>query len=233
MLILCCSALYADHPHSTAQDFNFQIRGFDVSHHQGAIDWSRVSPQQYQFVYLKATEGADYTDPRFQAHWLAARERGLYVGAYHFFRFCSSSAERQAQHFIATVPKKNNALPPVIDVEYDSRCMAQLTRQQVLQKMRIMQKLLQQHYEKQPIFYSSAKFYTLYLQQHFAHAPIWLQDFSGNTPAETQIVFWQYSRQGKISAIQGTVDLNLFLGNNAQWQHFLQHNSIEMPATRQ
>jgi lysozyme len=67
---------------AVAQDYS--IRGFDVSHHQGEINWKKISPMQYQFVYLKATEGGDFKDRNFQENWLKARERGLHVGAYHF-----------------------------------------------------------------------------------------------------------------------------------------------------
>ena len=41
----------------------YPIKGFDVSHHQGQINWKKISPQQYQFVYLKATEGGDFKGP--------------------------------------------------------------------------------------------------------------------------------------------------------------------------
>jgi len=60
---------------AVAQDYS--IRGFDVSHHQGEINWKKISPMQYQFVYLKATEGGDFKDQNFQQNWLKARERGL------------------------------------------------------------------------------------------------------------------------------------------------------------
>ena len=63
------------------------------------IDWKKISPQHYQFVYLKATEGGDYQDDKFQQYWLEARERGMRVGAYHFFRLCRDG-DIQAQNFI-------------------------------------------------------------------------------------------------------------------------------------
>ncbi|MEG2750009.1 MAG: GH25 family lysozyme, partial [Acinetobacter sp.] len=104
--------------HNSASAETYPIKGFDVSHHQGVIDWKKISPQQYQFVYLKATEGGDYQDDQFQNYWMEARERGMHVGAYHFYRLCRDG-KIQAQNFIETVPNKSNALPPVIDLEYD------------------------------------------------------------------------------------------------------------------
>ncbi len=84
---------------------NYPVQGFDVSHHQGDINWKMISPKKYQFVYLKATEGGDYKDDKFQDYWLEAREQGLHVGAYHFYRLCKDGAS-QAQNFIETVPIK-------------------------------------------------------------------------------------------------------------------------------
>ncbi len=83
----------------------YPIQGFDVSHHQGDVQWHKISPQKYAFVYLKATEGGDFKDRKFQDNWLKAREHGFLVGAYHFYRLCRDGAI-QAENFIATVPKK-------------------------------------------------------------------------------------------------------------------------------
>ena len=66
----------------------YPIQGFDVSHHQGDVQWQKISPQKYAFVYLKATEGGDFKDRKFQDNWLKAREHGFLVGAYHFYRLC-------------------------------------------------------------------------------------------------------------------------------------------------
>jgi lysozyme len=90
---------------------------------------------QYQFVYLKATEGGDLKDQNFQQNWLKARERGLHVGAYHFYRLCRDGTV-QAENFIATVPKKADALPPVIDLEYDSNCINTIPKSSYSKKFR-------------------------------------------------------------------------------------------------
>ena len=102
-------------------DMGNTIKGLDVSHHQGKIDWQTVSEQNFQFVYIKATEGADFKDKRFLENFSGARNYGLQVGAYHFFTLCKSG-EEQADNFIETVPKNVNMLPPVIDLEYSGNC---------------------------------------------------------------------------------------------------------------
>lgn len=208
----------------SAAEQTYTVRGFDVSHHQGKIDWKKISPQQYQFVYLKATEGGDYVDPLFQDNWLEARERGLHVGAYHFYNLCRD-AESQSQNFIHTVPIKVNALPPVIDLEYDSACIEKTTKEQLLKQIKIMHDRLYRHYGKAPIFYTTPNFYALILAGSFTQTPLWIRDYQGQPQLKDRHwSFWQYSRQGKINGINSPVDLNVFYADQATWQKFIRAN---------
>ena len=64
-----------------------KILGIDVSHHQGYIDWEGLSAQaDVRFVYLKATEGQDYVDPRFGEYAEQCYENNIPFGCYHFGR---------------------------------------------------------------------------------------------------------------------------------------------------
>ncbi len=69
------------------------------------------------FAFIKATEGSSNVDEYFKANWTNAQNSGLVIGAYHFFSF-DSSAETQAENYIATVGNLNGKLPPAIDFEY-------------------------------------------------------------------------------------------------------------------
>ena len=81
----------------------YQVRGIDVSHYQGAIDWGAVRSGGVSFAYIKATEGADGVDDQFATNWQGAASAGVTRGAYHFYNFCKTGSE-QADRFIATVP---------------------------------------------------------------------------------------------------------------------------------
>ncbi len=210
---------------AVAQDYS--IRGFDVSHHQGEINWKKISPMQYQFVYLKATEGGDFKDQNFQQNWLKARERGLHVGAYHFYRLCRDGTV-QAENFIATVPKKADALPPVIDLEYDSNCINTYTKEQLLKEIQIMNDQLHKHYGKQPIFYISKTFYHIVLMGNFSNTPLWVRDYEGKPELKDgrKWLFWQHSQSGKIDGIPKPVDLNVYAESPKQWRIFLKQQGV-------
>lgn len=75
MIVLLVYILLAPHRPASAEEY--PVKGFDVSHHQKEIQWNKISPEKFQFVYLKATEGGDFKDTKFQDNWLQARERGF------------------------------------------------------------------------------------------------------------------------------------------------------------
>lgn len=105
------------------------MRGIDVSHHQGDIDWAAVRAEGWRFAWIKATEGGDWTDPRFERNRVGAEAAGIAWGAYHFYTFCRAP-EEQAAHFLATVGPKA-ALPHAVDVEGGGNCSRQLTPQRL------------------------------------------------------------------------------------------------------
>ena len=230
LLLIGISALFlffglASKPAAAEQ---YPVKGFDVSHHQHDIQWSQISPQEFQFVYLKATEGGDFKDRKFQDNWLKARERGFLVGAYHFYRLCRDG-KIQAQNFIATVPNKADALPPVIDLEYDSNCINTYSKEQLLLEIQDMHDQLKQHYGKQPIFYISKSFYNIVLAEQFDQVPLWVREYQGQPKlkGEPKWLFWQHTNQGKIKGISTPVDLNVFNGDQAAWHTFLNKNKLQ------
>lgn len=227
VLLLCFISLilFQNQP-AEAQDH--PVQGFDVSHHQGNIDWKKISPHKYQFVYLKATEGGDYQDPSFQQNWLKAREQGLHVGAYHYYRLCRE-AKIQATNFIATVPNKADALAPVIDLEYDANCIQNSNQEQLLKQIQTMQKILYQHYGKAPIIYTSKTFYHIVLMGHISHTALWIRDYDEAYPKlkdQRGWMFWQYTQKGHINGISQPVDLNAYAGSAEQWQSYLRYLGV-------
>lgn len=83
--------------HNPASAQEYTVKGFDLSHHQGDIQWKKISPQQYRFIYLKATEGGDFKDRKFQDNWLQARRKWLFSRCLSFLPsvsgWCGTGAE--------------------------------------------------------------------------------------------------------------------------------------------
>ncbi|QQL44389.1 GH25 family lysozyme [Sulfuriroseicoccus oceanibius] len=197
----------------------YPVRGIDVSHHNGEVRWDSVGSEGIDFVFIKATEGADWQDPRFRSNWDGAQGAGLKVGAYHFFRTTSSGAD-QAMNFIATVPRLNDALPPVIDLEF-SRESAVMKDDEFFEQLEVMRGRLREYYGVDPIIYTVRGFYDDYLTgidvEHF-----WLRSTNGEPDwASDAWVFWQYTDRGRVRGIEGQVDLNVYRGDLAELEAML------------
>jgi lysozyme len=57
----------------------YDVVGVDVSNHQGEIDWPALAGSKVAFAYIKATEGGDFRDKRFQLNWEGAKGAGWRV----------------------------------------------------------------------------------------------------------------------------------------------------------
>jgi lysozyme len=60
--------------------------GIDVSAFQGHPNFAKVSDSGRRYVYVKATEGGDDTNPFYRQQQADALEAGLHSGFYHFLR---------------------------------------------------------------------------------------------------------------------------------------------------
>lgn len=96
---------------------DFPVRGVDVSHHQDDIDWSVLTTDgELQFAFIKASEGTDFQDRRFDENWREAQGQ-VARSAYHFFTFCTPG-EAQAHNFLQTAPDPGE-LPRAVDTLID------------------------------------------------------------------------------------------------------------------
>lgn len=100
-----------------------QIKGIDVSKHNGVIDWAKVKKSGINFVIVRAGYGFSTVDERFKTNVDGALKAGLNVGVYWFSYACSvADAEKEAKFFTKLIePYKGKFTMPVcFDWEYDS-----------------------------------------------------------------------------------------------------------------
>ena len=189
---------------------DFPLKGIDVSHHQGRIAWEDVAEAEIDFVFIKATEGTDWVDPRGASNWRGAKAAGLRVGAYHYYLLCKTGGA-QAEHFIDHVPIDAGALPPVIDLEHAQNCGLDQPVEEVRAEISVMISKLRRHYGKDPVLYTTNSFYRDWLQNAFPANQIWIRDIQKypELPDGRDWTIWQYSHRGRVAGIDGEVDLNV------------------------
>ncbi len=100
---------------------NTGLQGVDVSEDQGAVEWWTAKAGGPDFAYLRATNGADGCDERFADNWADVHATGIRRGALHAYSLCRLAAD-QANNFITTVPRVDDALPPAVEIDFDPDC---------------------------------------------------------------------------------------------------------------
>ncbi len=201
------------------------VNGLDVSDWQGTIEWEKVAKAGYSFAYTKATEGVDSAGKTFEANYTGAKSAGLFVGAYHMFRFEADPVE-QANHFLKTAPPNKGDLPPMIDLE---RCVSSGPRDAIASVTRFSEVIEAACSGRLPLIYLCYNFWETSLgsTDAFVEHPLWLANYT-DEPAPVEVprvwrlvTIWQHSQSGHINGIGGRVDLDRFIGSSYELQKFL------------
>ena len=198
----------------------FPVRGIDVSHHQGVIDWQRVKASGQTFAFIKATEGADFRDTRFSQNWQLARQHGLVTGAYHFFTFCSPGLA-QAENFLAVAPLEAPLLPLAVDVEFTGNCVGWESVDEIRRELRAFVELVEQRVGHSPLLYTTEDVRRELVPVELHGHGYWVRSLWGQPSDDIAWQFWQYSDTGRVPGISGQVDLNVFVGQPAAWSELL------------
>lgn len=213
-----------------AQTKDKKLQGIDISHFQGNINWQAFTKNQFEFVFVKATGGETFIDPKFSSNWHALRTTNLARGAYHFF-YASDDAKKQAEHFLTTIGKlKPTDLPPVLDVEITDHSDAQTILNGVLTWL----ETIEDETERLPIIYSGISFAKQYLtDERLSKYPLWIADYNKTLPPLPEPwqkqgwQFWQYTETGHALGINGNVDHSYFSGNKDDLSSFIESTNIK------
>lgn len=99
-----------------------RVDGIDVSSHQGNVDWGHWWRAGKRFVYIKATEGTGYRNPKFTQQYNGSAAVGMTRGSYHFALPNRSDGATQARFFVQNGggwSRDGRTLPGVLDIEYN------------------------------------------------------------------------------------------------------------------
>lgn len=205
------------HPHIEPDRSRYPLCGADFSAHNGPVDFQRLADEsELTFVYLKATEGADFRDSLFMRHYHSARNAGLHTGAYHFFRF-DKDGEAQALNIIATLDTLDLDLPLAIDVEEWGN-PAQVPTELIVERIKTLRAYLSAR-GIPSIIYTNKNGYARFVRHHIPEAEIWICSFT-SPPVGSAVNWrlWQHSHLGRLPGVKGRVDLNTFNGSRSDYE---------------
>lgn len=210
------------------------VQGIDVSHHQGAINWTTVKNAGIQFVFCKATEGVDFEDVNFDTYMAGAIAAGVPIGPYHFGRLNSgetipTDAVDEANDFVDAIQGYYNSsamvLRPVLDLEtLPDPPVSPSIKGYTSKWVRDFCNTVQSRLGFAPIIYTGGNTAQNYLEADIANYDLWFAKptstnvySSAVPPTATNIgiwdewKFWQWSWVGNIGGIS-PVDRDAFDG---------------------
>lgn len=194
------------------------LKGIDISHHEGTVDFASAKSAGISFVYHKATEGVDFTDSLFQPNVYNAMKAGLPVGAYHFARpDYGNKPEDEAQHFVNTISVFKYNLLPVLDLEVP----VSMTDRDLYNWAKTFIDAVKAQTGYNVMFYT----YLDYLVKEYPalknlandQVPLWIAEYGSNTAPSIpgwDWVMWQYTESENVPGV-GTCDCNYAQDLNA------------------
>ena len=187
------------------------IKGVDISHWNGSIDFDKVKASGVEFVIIKAG-GSDkgfYTDSKFKENYAKAVAAKLNVGAYYFagknFRGIESGIA-DARRFIKILDGLKFEYPVFLDIEaQENRYKEEITDAAVA---------FCEEMEKAGYFVGIYASDISGFKDKLNHDRIkdyahWVARYGKEPEVCKSYGIWQYSSKGSVPGIIGSVDLDI------------------------
>ncbi len=202
----------------------FEIHGIDVSHHNGKINWERVSAVdekdvKIKFAFIKVSEGTSITDSDFKRNWAEAKENGILRGAYHYY-IPWRDPDSQVAIFKKNVALKPGDFAPILDIEENSL----RPDNKIISDIGIWLKKIENYYGIKPIIYTNQSYFNKFIKGNYENYPLWIADYTKPVLTlydEENLHFWQYNKKGKLAGIKGDVDFNSYLKSEEDFNKLL------------
>lgn len=160
------------------------LHGIDVSSHQPvSYDTDGLS-----FVFVKATEGRSYVNPKLSGQVKRARDAGCVVGFYHFL--WPGNLTAQAEYFVSKAPEKAGDLLAV-----DWETTSEGTRASNAEEDSFIRKVKQLRPNHRVLLYCNRHFWLNVDETSYAGDGLWIADYvtAGKPRIQAKWRFHQYT----------------------------------------
>ncbi|MBJ7003533.1 glycoside hydrolase family 25 protein [Streptomyces griseofuscus] len=162
------------------------LHGIDVSSFQStSYDTDGLS-----FVFMKATEGRSYVNPRLTAQTKTGRDAGLVVGFYHFL--WPGNLTAQADYFLQHTPERAG---DILAVDWETTSDG--THASNADKDSFIRKLKQLRPHNKVVLYTNRDFWLNIDRTSYAGDGLWIADYvtAGKPRIKAKWRFHQYASQ--------------------------------------
>ena len=212
------------------EDTCSHIHGIDMSHYQGNVFWENIGDNtSMAYVYLKATEGGDRVDQKFEQNIVMAHVYGLKVGSYHFYR-PKTEQRKQLENFVSQCIPEEQDLIPMIDIETTNG----LPTDEFCDSLFSFLEMVEEAYHQKPLLYTFRNFYNRHLLGKLDGYKLMIAMYTPEEPVledERDITMWHYTGKGRLTGVNGFVDKSRFMGSHSlreiRFEHGFQDSVME------
>ena len=195
------------------------LRGIDVSFYQGEIDWDAVAADGVEFAIIRAgyrgySQGGVFEDEMFRENVSGALEAGLRVGVYFFSQAVNvEEARQEAALALQILDGFALDMPLVYDWEYvkDTARTANVDRRTLTDCTKAFCEAVKAGGYRPMIYFNPTQARELVYLDELTDYPFWLAMYSDEMTFPYRVDLWQYTEDGTVPGIEGTVDINLYL----------------------
>lgn len=188
------------------------IRGIDVSSYQGNIDWKQVKESGIQFAILRSTLKSGKPDSKFIEYIKGCDNNKIDVSVY---KYSYALTENQAITEANTVMSLLNGRKCKIWLDLEDESQTQLGKSGILKIANAFIKTCENKGYSVGI-YCNLNWIKNYIDDSLKKYDLWIARYGKNSgqleekyKPNVNEKIWQYSSRGKISGINGDVDLNI------------------------
>lgn len=185
------------------------MKGIDVSHYKGAVDWKRAAGA-IDFALLRAGYGL-HRDDRFDENLRGTAENGLHTGAYLYsYALTEEAAREEARFLLSTVGGAKLDLLLWIDMEdadgYKARHDFAFTRKHISGIVQAFVDTVREGGRKCGV-YASKSWLEDYIDADTDG--VWLAQWAAHPTYTGRFDIWQNSDSGAVPGVSGEVDTDI------------------------
>lgn len=192
--------------------------GIDVSEYQYEIDWEKVAADGVEFAILRlgyrgyGESGVLKLDQYFESNIKGATDAGIEVGVYLFSQAVNAEeAAQEAEFMLENISGYEVTYPLILDIEdvpEDARTVG-MTKAETTDAVVAFCEAVEAAGHR-PMIYANTRWFVAKVDMtRLVKYDKWLAQYYDIPFFPYDFQIWQYTDQGNVDGIEGTVDMNL------------------------
>lgn len=214
------------------------MKGIDVSHHQGTINWKKVAATDVDYAIIRCGYGDNLTSQDDRC-WIqnvqGCEQNNIPFGVYIYsYAKTVKQAKSEAEHVLRLIEGHTLNFPIYLDVE--DKVQQDLSSSQLSQIINTFTSaIISEGYECG--IYANLNWWTNHIDSTIADNQNffkWVAQYNNAGTTYTGIYqMWQCTSTGSVSGISGNVDLNFWYGEVRNRSYNARNNNVKINTTTQ